>query len=260
MTGLEASRIRVVADGTLLIDDVAVRAEPGTLTALIGPNGAGKSTLLRALAAVERPAEGEVVYGDEDLLRMPRRQRARLATLVEQDAQTELSLSVAEVVELGLLPRRSLWSSSELRDREVVSAALERVGMSGFADRDITSLSGGERQRVMLARALAQDTPLLLLDEPTNHLDVRAQLATLRLLRGLADEGRTVVAALHDLGLAAAWSQRIVVLSDGRVRAAGPTAQVLSPELIRDVYGVDAVVLEHPVTGAPLIAVSPLPD
>ena len=130
--------------------------------------------------------------------------------------------------------------------------------MDGFSDRDFTTLSGGERQRVLLAKALAQQPRLLLLDEPTNHLDISAQLATLRLLSSLARSGVTVLAALHDLGLAAAASDHLVVLRYGRVILAGPTAQILTPELIFDVYGVHALVLPHPNSGRPMIAFSPL--
>jgi iron complex transport system ATP-binding protein len=130
--------------------------------------------------------------------------------------------------------------------------------MTAFADREFASLSGGERQRVMLARALAQEPSLLLLDEPTNHLDVGAQLEALTLLRRLAGEGMTVLAALHDLGLAATYSDHVIVLRDGRVVAAGPTAETLTPALLREVYGVQASVLVNPATGLPVLAFSPL--
>ena len=256
MSGLEGSRITVSAGGALLIDGVSVEAPDGTLTALVGPNGAGKSTLLRALAAVQRPREGSVTFDGDDLLGMPRRQRARLAALVEQDSATDLAMPVTSVVELGRLPHQSLWAADP--GDTVVAGALDTVGMTDFADRDFGTLSGGERQRVMLARALAQQPRLLLLDEPTNHLDIGAQLAVLGLLRKLAGAGMTVVAALHDLGLAATYADNVIVLRGGRVVAAGATVDTLTPDLIRDVYGVEAVVLHNPVTGRPVIALSPL--
>ena len=263
--GLTGERIVVRAGGSLLVDGVSVEVAAGSLTALIGPNGAGKSTLLRALAAVRRPDSGAVAFEGRDLLGLPRRERARLAALVEQDSATDLAMPVTDVVALGRLPHESLWRDDSADSRSIVAAALAAVGMTDFASRDFATLSGGERQRVMLARALAQQPRLLLLDEPTNHLDVGAQLAVLGLLRSLAegtapvgDSGMTVVAALHDLGLAASWADHVIVLREGRVVAAGATASTLTPALIREVYGVDAVLLTHPVSGRPVLAVSPV--
>jgi len=271
-SGLTADRVSVSAGGTLLIDGVSLEIPPGALTALIGPNGAGKSTLLRALAVVERPDEGSVEFEGHDLVGMPRRQRARLAALVEQDATTDLSLSVQSVVALGRLPHQSLWAGDD--DDPIVARAMHAAGIADFAERDFATLSGGERQRVMLARALAQEPRLLLLDEPTNHLDIRAQLAVLGLLRDVAaggaaagsagdaaagtesGGGMTVLAALHDLGLAAAYSDHVIVVKGGRVVAAGPTDVTLTPHLIREVYGVVATILTNPVTGRPVIALS----
>jgi iron complex transport system ATP-binding protein len=257
VSGLEASRIRVLAGDTLLIDGVSCTVRPGSVTALLGPNGAGKSTLLRALAAVEPPAEGDVSFDGEDLLGLRRRERARLAAFVEQDAATELSMPVSAVVALGRVPHESVWQGDGHESLRVVADALRIVGMSEFADRDFTTLSGGERQRVLLAKAIAQEPRLLLLDEPTNHLDIRAQLSVLELLGSLANEGATVLAALHDLNLAAAYCESVIVIHEGRVVGAGPVAHTLTPELIGSVYGVDATILPHPVTGRPLLAFSP---
>ncbi|MGV8884286.1 MAG: ABC transporter ATP-binding protein [Microbacteriaceae bacterium] len=256
--GLEAHEIEVRAGGSLIVDGVNCTVAPGSFAALIGPNGAGKSTLLRALSAVELPAGGTVRFDGHDLLALPRRQRARLAALVEQDAATELALSARAVVALGRAPHQSLWAAEDAASRSIVHDALEVVGMTAFADRDITTLSGGERQRVLLAKAIAQQASLLLLDEPTNHLDIRAQLSTLTLLRNLASTGVTVLAALHDLGLAAAWCDAVIVIAEGRVVAAGPTVHTLTPELIRTVYGVNAAMLTDPGTGRSVISFTPL--
>ncbi len=256
--GLEASRIRVLAGNTVLIDGVDCTIPPGSVTALIGPNGAGKSTLLRTLAAVERPTAGTVAFDGDDLFAMPRRERARLVAFTEQDSTTDTAMTVASVVGLGRLPHQSLWRDETSETATIVAAALQTVEMTEFAEREFASLSGGERQRVMLARALAQQPTLLLLDEPTNHLDIGAQLDVLGLLGRLAAGGTTVLAALHDLGLAAAYSDHVIVLSAGRVVAAGLTADTLTPDLIREVYGVRATVLHNPATGRPVIALSPL--
>ncbi|MBX3098841.1 MAG: ATP-binding cassette domain-containing protein [Salinibacterium sp.] len=260
MSGLEASRITITAGKKLLIDGVDCTIPPGSVAALVGPNGAGKSTLLRALAAVQRPDAGAVVFEGADLFDLPRRERARIVAFVEQDTATETAMTVASVVGLGRLPHQSLWLEETANSAAIVARALEATSMTEFVDREFASLSGGERQRVMLARALAQEPALLLLDEPTNHLDIGAQLAVLTLLRGLAAEGMTVLAALHDLGLAATYSDHVIVLLNGTVVAAGPTAETLTPELLRKVYGVQASVLTNPVTGARVLAFSPLPD
>lgn len=268
--GLEAWGIDVRAGGRLIISGVDCTVMTGSLVALIGPNGAGKSTLLRALAAVERPVAGTISFAGSDLLSVPRKQRARLVAFVEQDASTELALSVEAVVSLGRLPHESLFQAPDAASRAIVAAALKTTGMLEFRERQFTSLSGGERQRVMLARAIAQQPELLLLDEPTNHLDISAQLETLALLANAAagstdfagetdgTGGITVLAALHDLTLAAAWCSSVIVVNEGRVVASGPTRSTLTAELIRDVYGVEATVLENPITGTPVIAFSRL--
>ncbi len=165
-------------------------------------------------------------------------------------------LRVAEVVALGRTPYLGAFAGPDEHDRTVVRRCLEDTGLVELADREYASLSGGERQRVNLARALAQEPELLLLDEPTNHLDVHAQLTVLGLLRELAHGGLTVLAALHDLSLAASYADHVIVLASGRVMAAGAPREVLTPALIREVWSVEAQVLEHPSTGRPLIAYS----
>jgi iron complex transport system ATP-binding protein len=255
--GLDATRIDMRVDGTLIVDGVDCTVERGTFSALVGPNGAGKSTLLRALAAVERPSGGTVSFGGDDLFALPRRQRARLVGFVEQDSSTELSLSVHDVVALGRTPHQGLFADDRAGDAQIVESALEQAGIAALADRDFTTLSGGERQRVQLARALAQQPQLLLLDEPSNHLDIAAQLAVLGLLGTLATSGVTVLAALHDLNLATAYCDHVIVLRYGRAFAAGPTEAILTPQLIGEVYGVRASVVPHPQTGRPMVAFSP---
>lgn len=247
------------AGGALILDGVDCAVPAGAVTGLLGPNGAGKSSLLQLLAAVAAPDSGAVLLDGASLHSMPRKERARRVAFVEQSAATELPLTALDVVLLGRLPYRSAFGGSSDEDRHIAGQCLTAAGLAGFGPRRYATLSGGERQRVQLAKALAQDPGVLLLDEPTNHLDVNAQLATMDLVAGLAAGGLAVLAALHDLNLAAAYCDHVIVLHHGAVAAAGPTAEVLTPELIRTVYGVDAVVLEHPATGRPLVAVSPLP-
>jgi iron complex transport system ATP-binding protein len=258
VSGLEAAGIRITAGSALIVDGVDCTVPRGSVGALVGPNGAGKSTLLRALAAVHRPDAGSVGFDGTDLLAAPRRERARVVAFVEQDTAADTAMTVESVVGLGRLPHQSLWRDETGDSAAIVARALGATGVAELASREFSSLSGGERQRVMLARALAQEPSLLLLDEPTNHLDIGAQLAVLGLLGRLADSGMTVLAALHDLGLAATYADHVIVLRDGRVVAAGPTAETLTPALVREVYGVEATVLQNPATGRPVLAFSPL--
>jgi iron complex transport system ATP-binding protein len=251
---LVASRLTFSRDGRLVIDGVDIDLPVGSFGAVIGPNGAGKSTLLQLLVGTLPVGSGAVLFDGSDLLALRRRDRARLVALSEQHGDGDTGLLVNDVVMLGRTPHIGRWTSEGPADRQVVADALSAVGMSAFADRPFDTLSGGERQRVHLARALAQQPRLLLLDEPTNHLDVRAQLSLLSLVRAQTAAGITAVAALHDLNIAAAYADAVIVLSDGKVVAAGPAASVLTGELISDVYGVRADVLEHPRTGRPLIA------
>ena len=259
MTGrapLRTTGLRKTIAGRLVIDGVDCTVEAGSFTALVGPNGAGKSTLLHLIAAAETPDAGSVELDGRSAARMRRRERARFSALVEQQADTVLELSVRDVVRLGRTPHIPTLGAPGADDDRIVEAALERMGAAGFGERGFHELSGGERQRVLVARALAQEPSLLLADEPTNHLDIRAQLHALTLLRTLADEGLGVLAALHDLTLAARYADQVIVLDSGRVVAAGPPAEVLTTELIARVYGVQAHMVPHPVDGSIIIAFS----
>lgn len=260
MNELQAAGVDVLLGGKLVVDGVDCTVPAGALSALVGPNGAGKSTLLRALAGVVPVRSGTVLWQGRDLLRLPRRQRARVAALAEQESGTDAPLTVRDVVSLGTMPHRSLLGFGTSEDDADVAAALQAAGVPQLAERLFSELSGGQRQRVQLARALAQKPQLLLLDEPTNHLDPHAQLTTLHLMRELAGQGIAVIAALHDLTHAAAHCDHVIVLCGGTVVAAGDPRTVLTAELIRTVYGVQAHVLEHPATGRPLIALSLPPD
>ena len=255
---LRTERVTFSRNGRMLIDDVDCTVDAGSLTALVGPNGAGKSTLLHVIAAAEKPTTGAIELGGADARTLRRRARARFIALVEQQAETELDLSVLDVVLLGRTPHLSALGGPGEEDVQIALAALLRCGAEALSGRRFQELSGGERQRVLLARALTQEPALLLMDEPTNHLDIQAQLHTLGLMRSLGGEGIAVLAALHDLTLAARYADQVIVLDRGRVVAAGVPADTLTPELIQLVYGVRADVIPHPVDGTPLIAFSAL--
>ena len=253
--GMLVRGVSVQLGGQTILDGVDLAAAPGTLTGLIGPNGAGKSTLLRAILGLEPIASGSATFDGADLLAMSRRNRAQFTAFVEQSASTDARLTAREVVLLGRVPFQTVWQvSPSPEDTSLADAALAAVDMIAFADRLYHTLSGGEQQRVQLARALAQQPRLLLLDEPTSHLDVHAQLAALSLLRQRAKAGCTVLLALHDLNLAAGFCDALILLHNAKVVASGAPEQVLTPDLLRSVYGVEVTVLRHPRNGRPLIA------
>ncbi|TLS44990.1 ABC transporter ATP-binding protein [Streptomyces montanus] len=238
-TGLRAERVTRTADGTLILDGVSLTPRPGTVTGLLGPNGSGKSTLLRLLAGVLAPASGVITLDGRPLDQVGRRAVARRIAVVEQQVDTQVALTVHDVVRLGRIPHRRAWTPTSAVDEEAVRTALARTGLTDKAHRPWHTLSGGERQRVQIARALAQEPRELLLDEPTNHLDIQHQLALLALITELR---LTSVIALHDLNLAAMYSDQLVVLKQGRVVACGSPRDVLTASLIGDVYGVRAAV------------------
>ncbi|MGV9456902.1 ABC transporter ATP-binding protein [Streptomyces sp. NPDC003635] len=238
-TGLRADRVSRRADGRLILDGVTLAPAPGTTVGLLGPNGSGKSTLLRLLAGLLAPTAGVVTLDGDPLTGRPRREVARRLAVVEQQADTQVELTVLDVVRLGRVPHRRAWTPATARDERAVRAALDRTGLTDHADQPWHTLSGGERQRVQIARALAQEPRELLLDEPTNHLDIHHQLELLTLVTDLPV---TAVVALHDLNLAAMYCDEVVVLRAGRAVAAGTPGDVLTEELIAEVYGVRAAV------------------
>ncbi|CAM5187830.1 histidinol phosphatase [Bosea thiooxidans] len=246
---LAAHEVRWSAAGRLIVDGVSLEAAPGRILGLIGPNGSGKSSLLRLLCRLRNVASGVVKLDGRDIAGVPRRALAQRLAFVEQQATTEMQLSVCDVVRLGRTPHRAALASWNGADEAAVSAALERVGLSERHDQPWHTLSGGERQRVHIARALAQEPSELILDEPTNHLDIQHQLSILALIRRL---GVTCIVALHDLNLAALFCDEIALLHGGRLQAAGTPEAVLTEETIRAVFGV-AVSIRPGASGRPHI-------
>lgn len=242
--------------GTLVLDGVTLRPEPGSTIGLLGPNGSGKSSLLRLLQGIARPDSGTITLDGTDLARLRRREVARTVASVTQHADTDVDIVVRDVVRLGRTPHRSALSGELARDERIVAEALEHVGLTAKAGHLWHTLSGGERQRAHIARALAQEPRELLLDEPTNHLDIRHQLELLELVAALP---LTAIVALHDLNLAAMFCDTVVVLQRGRVVTAGPPADVLTAELIAEVYGVRARVSHDDGSGRPTVTFQPGP-
>lgn len=254
---LVAGQLAVGYPDRPVLTDVSLVVRPGELLALIGPNGAGKTTLLRALGRQLRPAAGTVALGGVAVWDRSPGWVARHVALSLQEGTRDRPVTVEDLVSLGRAPHRGWVLPFGTKDREAVRAALARVGLGGHADRVVTELSDGEAQRVGLARALAQEPAVLLVDEPTSHLDLRYQGEILDQLRHLAREGLAVVAALHDLNLAALWADRIALVAAGRLVAVGIPEETLTAERLTAAYGTSLVVARHPVFGTPLVIPTP---
>lgn len=238
---------------TVVVDDLSLEVAEGTITALVGPNGSGKSTLLMTLARVLRAHRGEVLLDGEPIGRKSSIDVARRLGVLPQTSVVPAGATVREVVEQGRYPQLGAWAMLRRRDDGAMRRALELTGLTDLADRRLDSLSGGERQRAWIAMTLAQETGVLLLDEPTTYLDVRHQIDLMTLVEQLRDDhGMTIVMVLHDLNQAARHADRIVALRNGCVRADGRPGEVLTPAILKDVFDVDAVVVEDPVTSRPL--------
>lgn len=241
-----------------VLDRISFDLPAGSLAALIGPNGAGKTTLLSLASGTLRPQWGAVLLDSADLARVPAWARARRIAVVPQSLTIPFAFTVREVVALGRTPYLHPLRGERTADRAAIERALELTDMARFAQRCVHDLSGGERQRVILAIALAQEPELLLLDEPTANLDVAHQLAILELVRELnRTAGLTVLAAIHDLNLAALCFERILALGHGRIVADGPPREVISASLIQALYGQAVRVVDHPEAPVPLIALLP---
>jgi len=254
MSRIRTDKVTLAYDeGAIVARDLTVEVPAGRITSVVGPNGCGKSTLLRAMARLMKPKGGAVYLDGDAIFRLPTREVAKRLGLLPQAPEAPEGLTVRELAAQGRYPHQSWLRQWSKEDERAVEEALETTGVLELADRPLDTLSGGQRQRAWIAMALAQETETLLLDEPTTYLDMAHQLEVLQLLNRLnRGEGRTVLMVLHDLNNAARYSDHIIALSDGRVFAAGLPEEVVTPELLREVFGVEADVVSDPRTGIPL--------
>lgn len=242
---LEARGVGVKIGDAPILRGADLSLHEGELVAIVGPNGAGKSTLVRAVSGLQRPSAGSVLWSGRELGDMRGRELARLRAFVPQRMPVPNGVSVREAVTIGrsahLRPLRRLTGA----DQDGIAAAMERARVTRFADRDLTTLSGGELQRVQIAIGLAQEAPVLIADEPTSQLDLGATIGVADLLRELANAGLAVLLVVHDLALAAAIADTVVVVSEGRTVATGSAADVLNPESLVRIWGADARLSAH---------------
>lgn len=251
---LAAEGVRLAYGDNVVVDDLDLQLLDGSFTAIIGPNGCGKSTLLKALGRLLRPTSGTVLLDGRAITSTPTREVAKVLGLLPQTPLAPEGLTVADLVARGRHPHQSWlrqWSSD---DEAVVTEALSWTDMADHADSPVDALSGGQRQRAWISMALAQGTDLLLLDEPTTYLDLAHQVDVLELVSRLhAEKGRTVVVVLHDLNLAARYAERLVAMKDGVLVASGTPQEVLTEQLLADVFELEARVVPDPVTGTPMV-------
>jgi iron complex transport system ATP-binding protein len=253
MTRLATQELVAGYGGRGVLKGLGVEIPDGGLTVIVGPNACGKSTLLRAVSRLLPPTSGAVLLDGKDIHRLPTKQVARQIGLLPQSPLAPDGITVADLVGRGRYPYQSVLSGWSHEDERAVTDAMAATDVSELADRHVDELSGGQRQRVWIAMALAQETPILLLDEPTTFLDIGHQFEVLGLVSRLREEGRTVVAVLHDINQAARYASHLIAMRDGRIVAQGDPADVIDAALLAELFGLEARVIRDPSTGVPVV-------
>ncbi|MFI6686170.1 ABC transporter ATP-binding protein [Streptomyces sp. NPDC050485] len=251
---LTARELTLAYEDRTVVHGLDLAVPDGRVTVIVGPNACGKSTTLRALGRLLKPRGGAVLLDGTELARIPTRKIAQSIGLLPQSPAAPEAITVADLVSRGRQPHQHWWQQWSQADELAVTDAMERTDVAALADRPVDELSGGQRQRVWIAMALAQETDVLLMDEPTTYLDIAHQVEVMDLVRQLNHErGRTVVMVLHDLNQAARYADHLVAMKAGRIVAEGRPEDVVTADLVRDVFGLDSVVVPDPVTGSPLV-------
>lgn len=250
---LEARGLVVAYDGKVVVDGVDLALPEGSFTVILGPNASGKSTVLRALARVLKPESGDVLFDGRALSKYGSKELARRMGLLPQDAIAPEGMRVADLISRGRYPHHSALQRWTSADDAATREALAATNTADLAERYVDQLSGGQRQRVWVALLLAQQTPVMLLDEPTTFLDIAHQYELLDLLRALNQQGKTVIAVLHDLNQAARYADNLVLMKEGRVVASGNPSELITAERVGEVFGIDAIVTPDPVTRTPMV-------
>ncbi|MFI1202853.1 ABC transporter ATP-binding protein [Streptomyces sp. NPDC020883] len=254
MSRLSAENLTLAYDQRTIAEDLTVAVPDRSFTVIVGPNACGKSTLLRALSRMLKPAAGAVLLDGQKISSLPAKQIARTLGLLPQSSVAPDGITVADLVARGRYPHQGLLRQWSAEDERIVQESMAATGVAALADRYVDELSGGQRQRVWIAMALAQQTPLFLLDEPTTYLDIQHQIEILDLCATLHEEqGRTLVAVLHDLNQAARYATHLIAMKNGAVVAEGAPSEIVTAELVGRVFGIDCRIIDDPETGTPLV-------
>ncbi|MET3207184.1 UNVERIFIED_CONTAM: iron complex transport system ATP-binding protein [Paenibacillus sp. PvR008] len=253
MFRLKTANLDIAYEDRLIVEDLNVEIPQGKITALVGANGSGKSTILKTMARIMNPKGGSVLLDGKSIHKQSTREVAKQLAILPQNPTAPEGLTVTELVSYGRFPYQKGFGSMKADDRKMVEWAIQVTGMSEFHDRPIDQLSGGQRQRAWIAMALAQDTDILFLDEPTTFLDMAHQLEVLHLLEYLnTSVERTIVMVVHDLNHAARYAQHMIAIKKGKAEAVGTPTEVMSPDVLREVFGIEADIVTDPRTGVPL--------
>lgn len=247
---LNVSQLSWHADNKRILDNISFSVHKGRFIGLIGPNGAGKSSLLRCLYRYITPSQGQVHFEQQNIWKISANDYAKKTAVVLQETPSHFNLSVLDVVALGLVPHKSFLSNNSRQDQQQVIAALNQVGLRDKINQEFEHLSGGEKQRALIARAIVQSPQLLIMDEPTSHLDVKYQIQIMALAKSL---GITIIASFHDLNLASALCDDLLVLDQGKLVAQGKPATVMTQSMLCEVFGINAQISQHPAHGTPHI-------
>ncbi len=251
---LAATDVTLGYAGKTVAEHLSVTIPAGEFTVIIGPNACGKSTLLKALSRIIKPATGQVILDGQMISNYPAKEVARRLGLLPQNNNTPAGITVADLVSRGRYPHQSRFGGWRAEDRQAVADAMAATQVAHLADHLVETLSGGQRQRVWIAMVLAQKTPLLLLDEPTTWLDITHQIELMELLADLNQQhGRTLVVVLHELNQACRYASHLIAMRDGQVIAQGKPSEIITPELIEEVYQLKSVIIPDPVAGTPMI-------
>jgi iron complex transport system ATP-binding protein len=257
MIELEMRNVTLGYDHHPVMEDITFKASPGEMVGLIGPNGSGKSTIIKALSHLIRPKSGKILVGGRDIGRIPRRELACMVGVVPQLPLLPSTFTAFEIVLMGRNPHLGLFQSESRHDWNIARQAMAKTGTETLAHRHVNELSGGEIQCLLIARVLVQETMAILMDEPTANLDIGRQVEILDLIKNLCRENNlTVLAAVHDLNLAAQYCDRLLLINEGHIHAQGTPAEVITDANIKRVYGAENCVYTHPVNGLPTVLLS----
>lgn len=252
-TPLATQALTVKHGQHIIIEDLNVTFPKGKVTAIVGPNGCGKSTLLNALSRVHLPSSGGILLDGQDIHRLPSRSVARKLALLPQETSAPDGITVSELIRFGRHPHQGLFKQWQQDDRSAIEFALQAASLETFGDRLLDTLSGGQRQRAWIALSIAQETPLLLLDEPTSALDLGHQIEVFDLIQSLAKAGKTIVMVVHDLAMAARYADHLIAMKDGQIVAQGNPKEVITAEILDQLYEIQCDLIEDPTTGTPIL-------